>query len=99
MPMTPELRRGIGRIRDYLFGGGYPNPAQNAEQLSFLIYPYLREARTRRGHARRDGRAPRPMRAPTKASGTCATPHAMPEPPARRRCPASSCAGPPGRMR
>ena len=22
MPMTPELRRGIDRIRDYLFGGG-----------------------------------------------------------------------------
>ena len=44
MPMTPELRRGIGRIRDYLFGGGYPNPAQNAEQLSFLIYFYMYEA-------------------------------------------------------
>ena len=44
MPMTPELRRGIERIRDYLFGGGYPNPAQNAEQLSFLIYFYMYEA-------------------------------------------------------
>ena len=44
MPMTPELRRGIDRIRDYLFGGGYPNPAQNAEQLSFLIYFYMYEA-------------------------------------------------------
>ena len=43
MPMTPELRRGIDRIRDYLFGGGYPNPAQNAEQLSFLIYFYMYE--------------------------------------------------------
>ena len=42
--MTPELRRGIDRIRDYLFGGGYPNPAQNAEQLSFLIYFYMFEA-------------------------------------------------------
>ena len=42
--MTPELRRGIDRIRDYLFGGGYPNPAQNAEQLSFLIYFYMYEA-------------------------------------------------------
>ncbi len=41
--MTPELRRGIDRIRDYLFGGGYPNPAQNAEQLSFLIYFYMFE--------------------------------------------------------
>ena len=44
MPMTPDLRRGIDRIRDYLFGGGYPNPAQNAEQLSFLIYFYMHEA-------------------------------------------------------
>ncbi len=44
MPMTPELRRGIDRIRDYLFGGGYPNPAQNAEQLSFLIYFYMHES-------------------------------------------------------
>ena len=44
MPMTPELRRGIDRIRDHLFGGGYPNPAQNAEQLSFLIYFYMYEA-------------------------------------------------------
>ena len=44
MPMTPGLRRGIDRIRDYLFGGGYPNPAQNAEQLSFLIYFYMYEA-------------------------------------------------------
>ena len=42
--MTPELRRCIDRIRDYLFGGGYPNPAQNAEQLSFLIYFYMYEA-------------------------------------------------------
>ena len=44
MPMTPELRQGVDRIRDYLFGGGYPNPAQNAEQLSFLIYFYMYEA-------------------------------------------------------
>ena len=42
--MTPELRRSIDRIRDYLFGGGYPNPTQNAEQLSFLIYFYMFEA-------------------------------------------------------
>ena len=32
MPLTPELRRAIDRIRDYLFAGGYPDPAQNAEQ-------------------------------------------------------------------
>ena len=44
MPLTPELRRGIDRIRDHLYGGGYPNPAQNAEQLSFLIFFYMFEA-------------------------------------------------------
>ncbi len=60
MPMTPELRRGIDRIRDYLFGGGYPNPAQNAEQLSFLIYFYMYEAAdaARVRAARRPGAAP-----------------------------------------
>ncbi len=44
MALTPDLRRAIDRIRDYLFGGGYPNPAQNAEQLSFLFYFYMFEA-------------------------------------------------------
>ncbi len=60
MPMTPELRRGIDRIRDYLFGGGYPNPAQNAEQLSFLIYFYMYEAAdaARVRAARRPGTEP-----------------------------------------
>ncbi len=60
MPMTPELRRGIDRIRDYLFGGGYPNPAQNAEQLSFLIYFYMYEAAdaARARAAGRPGAAP-----------------------------------------
>lgn len=38
MTLTPGLRRAIDRIRDQLYGGGYPNPAQNAEQLSFLFY-------------------------------------------------------------
>ena len=60
MAMTPELRRGIDRIRDYLFGGGYPNPAQNAEQLSFLIYFYMYEAAdaARVRAARRPGAEP-----------------------------------------
>ena len=44
MPLTPDLRRGIDRTRDYLFGGGYPDPAQNAEQLSYLFYFYMFEA-------------------------------------------------------
>ena len=60
MPMTPELRHGVDRIRDYLFGGGYPNPAQNAEQLSFLIYFYMYEAAdaARVRAARRPGAMP-----------------------------------------
>ena len=60
MPMTPDLRRGVDRIRDYLFGGGYPNPAQNAEQLSFLIYFYMFEA----ADAARVRAARRPSAAP-----------------------------------
>ncbi|MCU4652254.1 SAM-dependent methyltransferase [Roseibacterium sp. SDUM158016] len=44
MTLTPDLRRGIDQIRDYLFGGGYPNPAQNAEQLSFLMFFFMFEA-------------------------------------------------------
>ena len=44
MPLTSELRRGIDRIRDYLFGGGFPDPAQNAEQLSYLFFFYMFEA-------------------------------------------------------
>ena len=41
MPFTPEMRRGIDQIRDYLYGGGYPDPVSNAEQLSFLFFFYL----------------------------------------------------------
>ena len=44
MPLTPDMRRQIDQIRDYLFGGGYPNPMANAEQLSFLFFFYLIEA-------------------------------------------------------
>jgi type I restriction enzyme M protein len=43
MPMTPEMRRGIDQIRDYLYGGGYPNPVSNAEHLAFLFFFYLIE--------------------------------------------------------
>lgn len=43
MPMTPEMRRSIEQIRDYLFGGGYPDPVSNAEQLAFLFFFYLIE--------------------------------------------------------
>ena len=60
MPLTQELRRAIDRIRDYLFAGGYPDPAQNAEQLSFLIYFYMFEAAdaARVRAARRPGAKP-----------------------------------------
>jgi type I restriction enzyme M protein len=41
--MTPDMRRKVDQIRDYLYGGGYPDPMSNAEQLSFLFFFYLIE--------------------------------------------------------
>jgi type I restriction enzyme M protein len=43
MPLTSDMRRSIEQIRDYLYGGGYPDPVTNAEQLSFLFFFYLVE--------------------------------------------------------
>jgi type I restriction enzyme M protein len=43
MPFTPDMRRSVDQIRDYLYGGGYPDPVSNAEQLSFLFFFYLIE--------------------------------------------------------
>lgn len=43
MPLTPDMRRDVDQIRNYLFGGGYPDPVSNAEQLSFLFFFYLIE--------------------------------------------------------
>ncbi|OYQ25108.1 restriction endonuclease subunit S [Sandarakinorhabdus cyanobacteriorum] len=43
MPMTPDLRRRVDQIRNYLYGGGFPNPLTNAEQLAFLFFFYLVE--------------------------------------------------------
>ena len=43
MTLTPDMRRSIDQIRDYLYGGGYPDPVSNAEQLSFLFFFYLVE--------------------------------------------------------
>jgi len=37
------MRRDVDQIRNYLFGGGYPDPVSNAEQLSFLFFFYLVE--------------------------------------------------------
>ncbi len=52
MPMTPELRQKVDRIRDDLFGGGYPDPVSNAEQLSFLFFFYLIEGIDKQNAAR-----------------------------------------------
>ncbi len=43
MPFTPDMRRKVDQIRDYLYGGGYPDPLSNAEQLSFLFFFYMVE--------------------------------------------------------
>jgi type I restriction enzyme M protein len=43
MSLTPEMRQSIDQIRNYLYGGGYPDPMSNAEQLSFLFFFYLIE--------------------------------------------------------
>lgn len=44
MPFTPDMRRKVDQIRDYLYGGGYPDPLSNAEQLSFLFFFYMIES-------------------------------------------------------
>jgi len=50
--MTPELRQKVDRIRDDLFGGGYPDPVSNAEQLAFLFFFYLIEGIDKQNAAR-----------------------------------------------
>ncbi|HHJ13135.1 MAG TPA: restriction endonuclease subunit S [Gammaproteobacteria bacterium] len=52
MPLTPEIRQKIDQIRDYLYGGGYPDPMNNAEQLAFLFYFYLSEGQDKEAQAR-----------------------------------------------
>ena len=52
MPLTPDLRQRIDQIRDYLYGGGYPDPVSNAEQLSFLFFFYLAEGLDAQAQAR-----------------------------------------------
>ena len=52
MPLTPELRRKVDQMRDYLYGGGYPDPMSNAEQLAFLFYFNLAEGLDRDNAAR-----------------------------------------------
>lgn len=43
MPLTSKMRQDLWDIENYLFGGGYPDPVSNAEQLSFLFFFYLVE--------------------------------------------------------
>ena len=52
MPLTPEIRQKVDQIRDYLYGGGYPDPMNNAEQLAFLFYFYLSEGQDRESISR-----------------------------------------------
>ena len=52
MPMTPELRQKVDQIRNDLYGGGYPNPVANAEQVSFLFFFYLIEGIDAQNHSR-----------------------------------------------
>ena len=68
----PEMRRGIDQIRDYLYGGGYPDPMSNAEQLSFLFFFYLMEAIDRDNQSGREPRAG-PSRASSRATGSSGT--------------------------
>lgn len=41
MSLTAQLRQDIDDISNYLFGGGYPDPVSNTEQLAFLFFFYL----------------------------------------------------------
>ena len=52
MSLTPQLRQDIEDIRNYLFGGGYPDPVSNAEQLAFLFFFYLAEGLDQQSLAR-----------------------------------------------
>ncbi len=52
MALTADLRRKIDQIRDYLYGGGYPDPISNAEQLAFFFFFYLSEHWDRESAAR-----------------------------------------------
>jgi type I restriction enzyme M protein len=42
----------VEQIRDYLYGGGYTDPVNNAEQLSFLFFFYLAETFEAQNQAR-----------------------------------------------
>lgn len=83
MPLTPEMRTSVEQIRNYLFGGGYPDPVSNAEQLAFLFFFYLVEGIDAENQARAkvlkqpyesmfqgDWTLRNPLNAPTKGATT-----------------------------
>lgn len=52
MSLTPLLRQDIDDISNYLFGGGYPDPVSNTEQLAFLFFFYLADGLDTQAQAR-----------------------------------------------
>lgn len=52
MSLTAQLRQDIDDISNYLFGGGYPDPVSNTEQLAFLFFFYLAEGLDEQAQAR-----------------------------------------------
>ena len=52
MSLTTQLRQDIDDISNYLFGGGYPDPVSNTEQLSFLFFFYLADGLDTQAQAR-----------------------------------------------
>ncbi len=52
MSLTPQLRQDIDDISNYLFGGGYPDPVSNTEQLAFLFFFYLADRLDTQAQAR-----------------------------------------------
>ena len=52
MSLTAQLRQDIDDISNYLFGGGYPDPVSNTEQLAFLFFFYLADGLDTQAQAR-----------------------------------------------
>ena len=71
MSLTAQLRQDIDDISNYLFGGGYPDPVSNTEQLAFLFFFYLAEGLDTQAQARARRCSGRPRAG--AATGHCAT--------------------------
>lgn len=77
MSLTPQLRQDIDDISNYLFGGGYPDPVSNTEQLAFLFFFYLADGLDTQAQAR--ARLMKKTADSTMAAtGSCAT-RSMPQ--------------------